>query len=78
MKRRDFIALTLAAPVVLRTGWARADAYPTRLIRIIVPFAAGGTSSVIVRYITEKLAVALGQPVVVENRVGANGTIGLS
>ena len=48
------------------------------MIRVIIPFAAGGTSSVIVRYITDKLSVALGQPIVVENRVGANGTIGLA
>ena len=79
MRRRDFLALAVASPVVLRTAHVQADdRYPSRLIRVIIPFAAGGTSSVIVRYITDKLSAALGQPIVVENRVGANGTIGLA
>jgi tripartite-type tricarboxylate transporter receptor subunit TctC len=79
MKRREFLALALASPAVFRSTAAPADdRYPSRMIRVIVPFAAGGTSSVIVRYITEKLSVALGQPIVVENRVGANGTVGLA
>ena len=79
MRRRDFLALAVASPAVLRTAHVQADdRYPSRLIRVIIPFAAGGTSSVIVRYITDKLSAALGQPIVVENRVGANGTIGLA
>lgn len=86
MNRRSAIALGLAAPGLLRardaaaqgTDNRRADDFPRRPIRMVVPFPAGGTSDVIVRYIAGHLGTALGQPVVVDNRVGANGTIGLA
>jgi tripartite-type tricarboxylate transporter receptor subunit TctC len=51
-------------------------AFPTRPLRFIVPFPAGGTLDVLARTIANKLAPALGQPVVVENRPGASGVIG--
>lgn len=68
------IALALAA--VVFTGAAAAQAYPTKPIRIIVPFAAGGTSDILARFISPKLTEAWGQPVIVENRTGANGNVG--
>ena len=66
-------ALALAASVID----ASAQAYPTRPIRFIVPFPAGGSTDVAARLIGEYLTRALGQQVVVENRTGANGNIGI-
>jgi tripartite-type tricarboxylate transporter receptor subunit TctC len=55
---------------------ARAADYPERPIRMVVPFAAGGTSDVLARLIGQKLGVALGQQLIIDNRPGANGNIG--
>ena len=53
-----------------------AHAYPTRAIRIIVPFPAGGTADLLPRIVAEKLSSSWGQPVIVDNRAGAAGNIG--
>lgn len=50
--------------------------YPSKTIRIVVPFPAGGTSDVLARMVGQKLADAWGQPVIIDNRAGANGNIG--
>ena len=55
---------------------AHAQSYPTKPIRLVVPYAAGGTSDILARQIGPKLTEAWGQPVVVENRTGANGNVG--
>ena len=53
-----------------------AQPYPVRPIRIVVPYSAGGTSDILARSLGEKLTGALGQPVVVDNKPGANGNLG--
>jgi tripartite-type tricarboxylate transporter receptor subunit TctC len=72
--RRAWLAgLLLASP-----AWAQdpAAGYPSRSIRIIVPFPAGGAADALPRIVAERLATKWAQPVIVENRVGASGSIG--
>jgi tripartite-type tricarboxylate transporter receptor subunit TctC len=55
---------------------ASAQAYPTRLVRLIVPFPAGGTGDIVPRIVGDLLSRKWGQPVIIENRTGAGGNIG--
>jgi tripartite-type tricarboxylate transporter receptor subunit TctC len=76
MKKRAFLLGALAA---LALGGAPAyaqSAYPSKAIRIVVPFPAGGTSDVLARLIGVKMSDKLGQPVIVENRPGSAGNLG--
>ena len=66
----------LAAPFLL-PGLARAQAYPDRPVRIIVPFAPGGATDLAARILQPHLQEALGQPIVIENRTGAAGNVGM-
>ena len=74
-KRITRALAALAAGLCLSTG-AAADAWPSKTIKIIIPFAAGGVTDVVIRTISPKLSEALGQPVVIENKGGAGGTLG--
>jgi len=76
MHRRRFLASLTALAVPALTRSARAQAWPSRSIRAICPFSAGSTIDILGRIVTEPLAQALGQSIVVENRGGAGGTIG--
>jgi tripartite-type tricarboxylate transporter receptor subunit TctC len=67
-------AITVALPAALRTAWGQA--YPTRSVTIIVPYAAGGPTDTVGRTMAERMRELLGQPVVVENVTGAAGSIG--
>lgn len=64
----------LAAPALLPFA-ARAEGYPDKQIRMIIPFAAGGTTDLLARAIGQQLTEAWGQPVISDNRTGANGVI---
>jgi len=73
MYRRHLIAVFLATSLV---GGAFAQNYPSKAIRLQVPFAPGGTTDIVARVISEPLAKAMGQSVVVENKAGGGGVVG--
>jgi tripartite-type tricarboxylate transporter receptor subunit TctC len=76
LPRRTFLHLAMGAaalPVASRVTWA--EYYPSRPVRIIVGFAAGGTNDIVARLIGQWLSERLGQPFVIENRTGAGGNI---
>ena len=77
LPRRDFVRLAAgvaALPVASRT--AMAQAYPSRSITMVVPFAAGGPVDTLARILAERMRASLGQTVVIENVTGAGGSIG--
>src|SRR5436190_18474207 len=77
LPRRNFLHLAagaVALPAVSRIAWAQA--YPTRPVRLIVPFAPGGQNDIIARIIGQWLSERLGQQFIVENRPGAATNIG--
>jgi tripartite-type tricarboxylate transporter receptor subunit TctC len=75
MKRFRLTLLTSLSLAIISLH-ARADSWPTRSLRAIVPVGAGSTTDIIPRIVFDQLSVQLGQPIVVENRSGAGGTIG--
>jgi tripartite-type tricarboxylate transporter receptor subunit TctC len=75
MTRRDFIAL-LGGAVMTLPATAAAESFPTRPIRLVVPYPAGGGTDIVGRILGQKLHESLRQPIVIDNRGGAGGTIG--
>ena len=69
-------SLACLAALAATSVSAQANGYPNKPIRVVVPFAAGSTTDIIARAITDKLAASMGQQLVVDNRAGASGTIG--
>jgi tripartite-type tricarboxylate transporter receptor subunit TctC len=75
LKRRSAVAV-LGAAAMLFAAPALAQEYPNRPITMIVPFAAGGPTDVVARLVSEQMSKTLGQPIIIENVVGAGGTTG--
>ncbi len=78
MNRRRELLMSMAAGAVAGglPGWAHADGYPTRPVKMVIPFPPGGSTDIVGRLLATRLSEPLGQTVVVENRGGAGGTIG--
>jgi tripartite-type tricarboxylate transporter receptor subunit TctC len=76
IKRHLSIALASLCLLFGQQAWAQADSFPNKAIKIIVPFPAGGVVDLVARLLAEKMSARYGQPVVVENRAGAGGSIG--
>jgi tripartite-type tricarboxylate transporter receptor subunit TctC len=71
-----FNRVLLAAVSVFLATAAQAETWPSRLIKATIPFGAGSATDVVPRLVFDRLSVELGQPIVVENRAGAGGTVG--
>ncbi len=76
MRRRDFIRVLVGAGVICSRSGHAADGYPSRPIRIVVPYPPGGGTDIVGRILGEKLQASLRQPIVIDNRGGAGGVVG--
>lgn len=73
---KPIVRVLAAAALALGAGAASAQAYPTKAVRIVVPFAAGGPADIQARWMAGKLSATLGQPFVIDNKGGAGGILG--
>ena len=73
---RRTLCASIAVAAALAAGAARADTYPSKPIRVVVPFPAGSGVDVVARTVVSRMANGLGQPVIIDNRAGAGGNIG--
>ena len=74
--RRHVLNLSILCAAALAAPYAQAQTYPSKPIRIVVPFGPGGATDVVARTVADKLSARLGQPVIVDNRPGASTMIG--
>src|SRR5215469_14126516 len=75
--RRHFLTAWAACLGCASAGIAQAQTYPTRPITMIVPIAAGSVSDLVARVVADRMAKSLGQPIIIENVSGADGSIGV-
>ena len=77
MQRRTLIAAATCAALTLVANGAWAQAYPSaKPVRLVVPFAPGGTTDIVARVVAEKVNAAFGQTMIVENKAGGGGSVG--
>jgi len=76
LSRRSFLALPVLAALPMSNALAQAETFPTKAIRIIVPFAPGGSGDITARLVGKYIEDKTGQPFVIENKPGANGIVG--
>ena len=74
--RRHFLNASLLCAAALAAPYAQAQSYPSKPIRIVVPFGPGGATDVVARTVADKLSARLGQPMIVDNKPGASTMIG--
>jgi len=72
----SFAGLVATAALLAAPGLARAQAYPNKPVRLVVPFAAGGTTDIVARVVAERINGPLGQTMIIENKAGGGGSVG--
>src|SRR5918911_476447 len=75
---RERLSLAVLALLLMLCAATAAEPYPTRPVRLIIPFPAGGSNDVVGRLVASQLGEKLGQSVIVDNRGGGGGTIGMN
>jgi len=76
MQRRIFTELAMGAIFMAMAGIASAQSYPSKAVKVVIPFPPGGTLDTVGRQLAQKLSEQMGQPFIIENRPGGNGVIG--
>ena len=77
LQRRTLIAASIGTALAALSGAASAQsAYPNKPVRLVVPFAPGGTTDIVARVVSEKINIAFGQTMIVENKAGGGGSVG--
>jgi tripartite-type tricarboxylate transporter receptor subunit TctC len=74
--RRTLLIAAIGSALAGTAGVASAQAYPSKPVRLVVPFAPGGTTDIVARVVSEKIGASLGQTMIVENKAGGGGSVG--